>query len=155
MFVSTTLINNHHFLYAQKILYLTFHKTNKYFSMHKTCIFLFISIFGLLFLASCSVETGKAADNLEKKQFVEEKNPVSVIVLKRQNFEKELLSNGKLRARKKSILKFETSGILKKLYLKNGQYIAAGHIIAQLDDKKARQNIENALIQLEKAKLAR
>lgn len=118
---------------------------------------LFISSAILIFslVSACNIETGKTADNLEKKQFIEEKNPVSVIILKRQNFEKELLSNGKLKARKKSILKFETSGILKKLYVKNGQYCTAGHIIAQLDDKKARQNLENALIQLEKTKLAR
>jgi RND family efflux transporter MFP subunit len=105
--------------------------------------------------SSCSGTNGKAEDRMEKKQFTQERNPVSVIVLKKQNFDKELLSNGKLKALKKSILKFETSGILKKLNVKNGKYIAGGQIIAQLDDQKARQQLKSRIIQLEKAKLSR
>jgi RND family efflux transporter MFP subunit len=115
--------------------------------------FIFISL--LNGLSSCNSTQGKAADNLEKKQYTEEKNPVTVMVLKRRNFEKELLSNGKLKAIKKSVLKFETSGILKQLFVKNGQYIAAGKIIARLDNQKANQKLENSRIQLEKAKLTR
>ncbi len=115
------------------------------------CIFISFSVVYL----SCNSTTGKAEDQMEKKQFTEEKNQVSVMILERTDFEKELLSNGKLKALKKSILKFETSGILKQLNAKNGQSIAAGQIIARLNDEKALQKLNNSRIQLEKAKLAR
>ena len=105
--------------------------------------------------SSCGSTGNKAANNLEKEQFAEEKNSVSVMVLKHRDFEKELLSNGKLKALKKSVLKFENGGILKHLYAKNGKYFTAGQAIAKLNNEKARQKLNNSQIQLEKAKLAR
>lgn len=109
----------------------------------------------LIIPSSCNFDKSTAADNLEKKQFAEEKNSVSVMVLKATDFEKELLSNGKLKALQKSMLKFETGGVLEHLYLKNGKYVGAGQTIAKLNNEKTRQNLDNRLIQLEKAKLAR
>ncbi|MBN2755847.1 MAG: efflux RND transporter periplasmic adaptor subunit [Bacteroidales bacterium] len=114
---------------------------------------LFIALISSLF--SCKFQNGNAADNSEKRQYQDEKNIVDVIVLKKAVFNKELVSNGKLKAFQKSILKFETSERLTELYVKNGSWVKKGSIIASANKIKAQQKLDQAILQFKKANLTR
>ncbi len=87
-----------------------------------------------------------------KRQFQVEKNPVDVIILKRSTFEKELVSNGKLKARSKSMLKFGTGEELIALNVKNGDRVNAGQVIARLRSDKISQQLEQARIAFEQSR---
>lgn len=117
-----------------------------------TYILLLVLVFSSF---SCDFQNSNATDNSEKKQFLEEKNLVDIIILKKTVFNKELVSNGKLKALQKSELKFETSEKLIKLNVKNGSYVKKGSIIASVDKTKGLQKLKHADLQFEKAKLSR
>ena len=104
---------------------------------------------------SCNFQQGKASDNADKKGYEEEKNIVNIIVLKKTTFNKELVSNGKLKALQKSDLSFETGEKLTKLNIKNGSWVKKGSVIATVDKQKATQKLNNANLQFKKAKLSR
>lgn len=78
---------------------------------------------------------------------------VDTIKLKRTVFRRELVSNGKLRALRKSDLKFKVSGQLEKLAVKNGDVISNGKTLAILNQKDARQKVMQAEVNLKKAKI--
>ena len=96
-------------------------------------------------------EAGKE-DNVSTV-LLDEKNDVSVMTLKRQTFSHELVSNGKIVARNKVDLRFESSEIVEKIYVKNGDVVRKGQKLAELD----KFNLHNQLLQaadaLERAKL--
>jgi RND family efflux transporter MFP subunit len=105
----------------------------------------------LLITACNSSKVGEDTDT-GKRQFVAEKNPVDVIVLKRTTFQKELVSNGKLKARSKSMLKFGTSEELVQLNVKNGDRVKADEVIARLRQDKLQQQLEQARVAFEQAR---
>ncbi len=115
----------------------------------KNLIYLFL----LVLLYACGTQsTGEEIDP-EKRQYVEQQNPVEVIVLKEEAFKKELVNNGKLVALRKSELHFRVSEQLKQVYVRNGEMVEQGQLIAELEPYSYQQDVKNAEIQLEKAKL--
>jgi len=74
---------------------------------------------------------------------------------KKKLIKKEIVSNGKLKALQKSILKFEISEKLVGLSVKNGYWVKKGSIIASINNQKAQQKLNTAKLQFEKAKLSR
>jgi len=115
--------------------------------MRITCL-----ITALLILCSCSTNKNSGEQETEKRQFVAEKNPVDIIVLKKGHFQKELVSNGKLKAKRKSILKFYSGDELVILNVKNGDYIQSGQIIASLNIERSAQQLQQARANMEKAR---
>lgn len=80
------------------------------------------------------------------------KNEVTVQVLKRQNFNHELVSNGKVNARNKADLRFETSEVIARIYVKNGDRVHKGQKLAELDKFRLEQKLsqsEDALLKAE------
>ena len=70
-------------------------------------------------LTACGSKEQKEEENeVGRKKYEIEKNPVDTIVLRKQDFNSQLLSNGKLRALNKSSLKFANTGIVTQLYVK-------------------------------------
>ena len=63
----------------------------------------------------------------------EEESRVTVQVLRLQDFEHELVSNGKLQAGQQADLKFETQGVVAAIHVKNGQAVRKGQKLAELD----------------------
>lgn len=63
----------------------------------------------------------------------DEENRVMVQVLQLQDFEHELVSNGKLQAGQQADLKFEIQGVLSAVYVKNGETVRKGQKLAELD----------------------
>ncbi len=104
---------------------------------------------------SCSTSSAKENEDLEKQQHTTESNPVEIIVLQKASFNKELISNGKLKAHKKCDLQFELSGQLVGVFAKNGQKINANSTIATLNQQEAKQKLKQAEIQFKKAELDR
>ncbi len=105
-------------------------------------------------LTACGSKEQKEEENeVGRKKYEIEKNPVDTIVLRKQDFNSQLLSNGKLRALNKSSLKFANTGIVTQLYVKNGTPVAQGEVIAVLDTRDAMLKLEQARHQMEKAQI--
>ena len=104
--------------------------------------------------ASCSDKQS----NTEKQELgvttvlPDAKNEVTVQVLKRQTFNHELVSNGKVNARNKADLRFETSEGIARIYVKNGDCVHKGQKLAELDKFRLEQKLsqsEDALLKAE------
>lgn len=111
-----------------------------------------LSIF-LLLCANCKHENAKDQTPVDKLQSVPNRNPVKIIVLKPSTFQKELISNGKLVALHKSVLKFKAGEELAILNMNNGDRVEKGQVIAKLDQEKFLQTLQQAELQLAKAEL--
>lgn len=109
---------------------------------------------GLAFAAvSCGGDkkTDEAKDG--KLAYSPQINEVSVITLERKDFARQLLSNGKLVASKKSALQFRSSGKISAIKARNGEYASAGAVIATLDRPDLKLAKESALLSFRKAEL--
>ncbi|GAG67849.1 unnamed protein product [marine sediment metagenome] len=89
----------------------------------------------------CSPKQDKDDENPEKRSYTEERNPVDIIILERTTFKKEMVSNGKLKALRKSILKFRISEELEYLPVNNGDRVMKGQVIARLQQFDQKQNL--------------
>jgi RND family efflux transporter MFP subunit len=111
-------------------------------------------VYSFLFIPSSCVQSGQTENtNAEKRQYVQQQNPVEVIVLQSGPFKKELVNNGKLSALRKSELRFRVNEQLETLAAKNGDRLHTGQIIATLIPFTYQQQLANADIQLQRAKL--
>ena len=104
-------------------------------------------------LSSCGSKSTESTANAEKRQYTEQKNPVTVIVLQKGSFRKELVNNGKLVALRKTDLQFRVGEQLEKLSFKNGDYVKAGQVIAGLAPFTFSQQLGNAEIQLKRNRM--
>lgn len=78
---------------------------------------------------------------------------VRTLVLKEQTFNHELISNGKVVAAQRADLRFEETGIVEDIFVKNGQRVRKGQKIAQQVQFKLENSLKQASDNLEKAKL--
>lgn len=111
-------------------------------------------LLGALLFASCSGGSGSGSDadtTVNKKAQIQISNPVDTITLRRGTFRSQLISNGKLRAQQKSDLRFAGSGAVTWLAGGNGTPVAAGAVIARLDDRDAQLRLEQARQAMQKA----
>jgi len=110
-----------------------------------------IIIFGQI-LQSCNNQTAEAKKEA-KPSYVTPKNEVRVQILQKTPFMIELLANGRLEARQKNILKFEVSGALQKLKVKNGDRVSKGDVLASVRAIKYQQSLAQAKTALQKTRL--
>ena len=101
---------------------------------------------------------GKEKQKKEDEQYArieqqDEKTIVKAQVAREDRFNLELVSNGKAEANRKATLNFDVADVVKKANVKNGDRIRKGDIIAEVDDEKAKQTLEDALLSLKKAVL--
>lgn len=105
--------------------------------------------------ASCSDKK----DNTEKEEqgvstiLPESRNEVTVEILKKRDFHHELVSNGKVSARGKADLRFETGEVIAHIYVKNGDRVRKGQKLADLDKFRLEQKLSQAEDALLKADL--
>ncbi|MGS2741692.1 efflux RND transporter periplasmic adaptor subunit [Sinomicrobium sp. M5D2P17] len=105
-------------------------------------------------IAGCSeTKTNNKKDLTDKKQYTPKKNEVDIVVLQKTTFKRELLSNGKLVANQKNVLKFKVNGNLKKLPVKNGDAVRKGQSLAYLEDFEYQQELTSSEISFKKARL--
>lgn len=80
------------------------------------------------------------------------KNEVAFQILKKRDFHHELVSNGKISARGKADLRFETGEVIAHIYVKNGDRVQKGQKLADLDKFRLEQKLsqsEDALLKAE------
>ncbi|NDV66551.1 efflux RND transporter periplasmic adaptor subunit [Bacteroides sp. 224] len=108
----------------------------------------------MLFLFSCSAEkkTEKAEETVSTV-LPEKKSEVTVVTLKKQTFNHELVSNGKITARGVADLRFQSSEIVAHIYVKNGDRVRKGQKIAELDKFRLSNKLTQSKESMEKAKL--
>lgn len=110
-------------------------------------------LFPLLTLLSCGMgdNTDAGADGrLQQTPLV---NTVEVMTLRRTDFTRELLSNGKLTASARAGLSFSATGPLAQVNVANGQRVGKGTVLARLDRPDLQLALESAQIALDKAEM--
>ena len=104
---------------------------------------------------SCS-DKKNSADEQEKgvsTVLPDVKNEVTTQILKKRTFAHELVSNGKVNARSKADLRFETGEVIARIYVKNGDRVHKGQKLAELDKFRLEQKLSQAEDALLKAEL--
>ncbi|MEO1808427.1 MAG: efflux RND transporter periplasmic adaptor subunit [Bacteroidota bacterium] len=76
---------------------------------------------------------------------------VACDVIRSSDFDRQILSNGKIRAKEQTVLTFKTSEKVAKIHVTNGQFVQRGQEIARLDDQLALYKLEEAKSLLEQA----
>lgn len=104
-------------------------------------------------LYACGTKPSGTSDNVEKRQYTAQQNPIEIAVLQKGLFKKELVNNGKLVALRKSELQFRVGEELEKLSFRNGDEVKTGQVIAELNPFTYRQQVANIQIQMKRARL--
>ena len=107
-------------------------------------------------ISSCGNST-KADENFEekaKKSYVEKKAvKVTVAKVRKGAFARELVSNGKLKAREKAVVPFLVQAQIATLSVKNGQRVKRGDLLCNVDPAKFKKQLEDSRNQYEKARI--
>ncbi|MFI0431391.1 efflux RND transporter periplasmic adaptor subunit [Mariniflexile sp. HMF6888] len=116
--------------------------------MKKSILFLVLSL-----VFACKDNKPIVSDSNEalKNTFTDAPIEVKVIDVKITDFNLEILSNGKLQARNKAEIPFEVTERLTKVYVKNGDRVKKGQLLAELDKINALRKLENSKISLNKS----
>ena len=114
----------------------------------------FLGILFIPFLLSCSSSNSENQDEKGVATVLPEMpKDVKVFTLTYTDFNLELISNGTIAAEQKADLYFQTAEIIAHIYVKNGDHVTAGQIIASLDSFKLRNRLNQARENLERTKL--
>lgn len=106
-----------------------------------------------IFYYNCNTQSKADKDQIEKREFLEERNLVDVLKIENGTFTKEIVSNGKLSSIQKSDLQFKASETIVEILVSNGSTIQKGQVIARLDKEDLEQQYNQSLIALEESTL--
>ncbi|MDR0745697.1 MAG: efflux RND transporter periplasmic adaptor subunit [Mediterranea sp.] len=81
------------------------------------------------------------------------KNEVTVFTVKRQSFNHELVSNGKVSARTVADLRFQSAEVISHIWVKNGDRVRKGQKLAELDKFRLANKVTQMKDAVERAKL--
>lgn len=98
-----------------------------------------------LALAGVLAAGGGGVAYTKQKQAVKTASSVETTVVKRTTFTKSVTSSGKTKAAKSAELKFQTSGKLTWVGVKEGDRVEAYQAIAKLDAREVQKDLENEL----------
>lgn len=109
----------------------------------------------LFLLTACAArqENGQADEAMEMHQQLMSETYVDTMTLHQTAFSKQIVCNGRLRAKAKSELSFSGQGMVADVHVKEGQYIAKGALIAALDKRAGQRELEKAEQELQRAKV--
>lgn len=110
----------------------------------------------LFFFAFLSCGEKKSKDISEtamETALPEEKNEVSLMTLNETDFHHELVSNGKLSARRSVNLRFQSTEPIAAIYVKNGDRVVKGQKLAELSTFRLRHKTAQSRDALERARL--
>lgn len=88
-----------------------------------------------------------------KAGFVAEKNLVDTVVLRKVDFNREIISNGTLKAVSRAELKFNAPGEIAQVLAHNGKVVGKGDALVTLNQTNFRIKLEQAKLALDKAEL--
>jgi len=106
----------------------------------------------LLLILSCSPHTESGLEPAAGTPSEPRLLHVKATVVSKQTFPKQILSNGTVRAARKADLHFKTSGYLTSVRVKNGMRVSAGQVVAALDNRIPNARLQQAKIELQKAR---
>ncbi len=110
-------------------------------------------IASLLMGCGSEEQTPSQTEDMTRQVHQAELTRVKTIDLQLVDFDKELISNGKLEASRKAKLTFSGSGVIEKLNVSEGSRVAKGAIIAQLENSQSQLDLEQAQLSFEKAQM--
>lgn len=111
------------------------------------CFFLLFGIYGCQ--SSENDKDEKAITSLKEQPIAE----VQVEVLNQSSFDQEIISNGRLFANNKATLRFDISGVITHIWVRNGDFVRKGQKIAELDKQELSINLQKSKINLDRLKL--
>lgn len=111
-------------------------------------------IFVCIGLIACSSKKEKdASAEMEMRQQSMSETYVDTMTLHTSTFNKQIVCNGRLRAKAKSELNFVAQGITAEIFVKEGMAVQKGALIASLDKRERLRELEKAEKELERAKV--
>lgn len=113
-------------------------------------LLLFVVAIGVI---ACGGEKKKENMEIGKSGKQQQLLMVDTMALRKQNFQKQLVCNGKLRAVVKSDINFNAAGIVSAIYAGNGDYVKKGCVIATLDEEEAAIGLEKSKREMERANI--
>lgn len=106
------------------------------------------------FMYACNVPSeGKDAqiDTLTKSSFHKEVITVKVVPVREGGVNQEIISNGKVFAWNNAEIRFPIAEKIKAIYVKNGDRVVKGQILALLDDAELKSKLQRTRSAIEKA----
>ncbi len=104
-------------------------------------------------LSSCNNKKTERPNDMEKHQQTMSETYVDTMTLRTSVFDKQIVCNGRLRAKAKSELNFVTQGVTTDIFVKEGMRVAKGALIASLDKRERVREVEKAEKEQERAKV--
>lgn len=93
----------------------------------------------------------KTKDKKETKAIIQTQS-VEVATVERQNLLDQITASGVLASKTEIKLAFKTGGMIKKVYVTDGQFVKAGQLLAELDMSEIDAQVNQANIGFQKAK---
>lgn len=109
--------------------------------------------FALLTLVSCKSRQPDNQEELARKASRTEAVMVKTVRLEPSTFYHEIVSNGKIYSSRKAIVPFKVNGIIEELYIRNGQKVKAGQLLAVIEDFEYKTSLTSARQALTKAEI--
>lgn len=116
--------------------------------------FLIVVLALFILPVACKNNSGQGTKNASET-LPEEKNIVETIVLEKQDFTREIISNGKLSAFQRAELYFGISGFIENINVKNGQSVSKGIQLANLQNEDYQFSLRKAEVAKERAEIDR
>lgn len=122
--------------------------------MKNRCSRYLLYLLPILFLAACSGEKKDVPSEAGVSTVLPDaKSEVHTIILKKQDFNHELVSNGKISAKGFANLRFQSAEAISRIWVKNGDQVKKDQKLAELDKFRLTNKLEQAKDAMEKAKL--
>lgn len=100
----------------------------------------------------CGGAEQKSSD-MEKRQRAIGETYVDTMTLRTSDFNRQIVCNGRLRARAKSDLSFTQQGITSEICVREGMHVDKGVLIASLDKRERLREVEKAERELQRAQV--
>lgn len=117
----------------------------------------FVFFISTIFMLSCKTKKAENLEEMARRASRPEAVLVKTMRLEPSIYYHELISNGKTVSSRKAVVPFKVNGIIKELYISNGQKVRSGELLAVIEDFEfrsqltaAKQNLEKAVINLKK-----
>lgn len=104
-------------------------------------------------MLSCRQKVEGKAEDLEKHEQTMSETYVDTMTLHVTPFDKQIVCNGRLRAKAKSDLTFLSQGVTTEIFVHEGQRVTKGTLIASLDKRERTREVEKAEHEVYRAKV--
>ena len=106
-----------------------------------------------LAMQSCRQKAEDKKEDLEKHEQTMSETYVDTMTLHVTPFDKQIVCNGRLRAKAKSDLTFLSQGVTTEIFVQEGQRVTKGALIASLDKRERTREVEKAEHEVYRAKV--